>query len=160
MTKNTQTAGTKKAALASVLTLAIATPFIAKWEGLKTETYRDVVGIPTVCYGQTGADIKMGMQFSEAECAAMLDKEVLAYAQQLDKCVQADLTPYQNAAILELGYNVGVPAVCRSTMVRMINAGAKPEEWCPQLNRWVKANGRSYQGLINRRADSYRMCMK
>ena len=159
MTKQ-KSSGIKKAGIASVLTLAIATPFVMKWEGLKTSTYVDVVGIPTVCYGETGPHIKMGMQFSKAECKAMLDARLLQYAERLDRCISTPLTPYQGAAVLELGYNVGVQAVCRSTMARMIREGQPASAWCPQLRRWVFAQGRKYRGLVNRREDSLLMCMK
>ena len=150
----------KKAGIASAVTLAIAIPFIAQWEGLRTETYRDVVGIPTVCYGETGPHITMGMQFSRAECRRMLDQRLLRYARQLDRCVATPLTPYQGAAILELGYNVGTTAVCRSTLARMIREGQPASAWCPQLRRWVFAQGRKYRGLVNRREDSLLMCIK
>jgi lysozyme len=150
----------KKGAIASVLVLALATPFVMKWEGLKNTTYIDVVGVPTVCYGQTGAMARIGATYSDAECKAALDAELWEYAQELDKCVLRDVTPYQGAAILELGYNVGTPAVCRSTMVRMINAGEPATRWCQQLNRWVRAQGRVYRGLVNRRVDSYNMCIR
>jgi len=151
---------TKKAGIASVATLAIAVPFIAYWEGLRTETYRDVVGIPTVCYGETGPHVRMGMQFTRAECRAMLDRRALQYALLLDRCIDTPLTPYQGAAVLELGYNVGTTAVCRSTLARMIREGQPASAWCPQLRRWVFAQGRKYQGLVNRREDSYAMCIK
>jgi lysozyme len=147
-------------AIASVLTLAVATPFVAKWEGLKTKTYRDVVGIPTVCYGDTGPHVQMGMQFTAEECRKMLDRRLLQYALQLDRCIATPLTPYQGAAVLELGYNVGTSAVCQSTMARMIREGKPASEWCAQLKRWVMAGGRRYQGLVNRREDSYQMCIK
>lgn len=152
--------GPKKVGIASVLTLAIATPFVMKWEGVKTSTYLDVVGIPTVCYGETGPHVRMGMQFTVDECRQMLDKRMLQYAVQLDRCIATPLTPYQGAAVLELGYNVGVAAVCRSTLARMIKAGRPAAEWCKQLHRWVNAGGRPWQGLVNRRADAYQMCIR
>ena len=158
MTK--KVAGVKKVSIASALTLAIATPFVMKWEGLKTTTYLDVVGIPTVCYGETGAHIRMGMQFTANECRNLLDRRLLQFATALDRCVATPLTPNQGAAVLELGYNVGVNAVCNSTMVRMIKQGQPPSVWCKQLHRWVKAQGRTYRGLVNRREDSYQMCIK
>ena len=157
MSKSTTT---KKVGIASVLTLALAVPFIAKWEGLETRTYRDVVGIPTVCYGDTGPHVQMGMQFTEEECRRMLDRRLMQYAIELDRCIATPLTPYQGAAVLELGYNVGTPAVCRSTMARMIREGKPASEWCRQLKRWVMAGGKQYQGLVNRREDSYQMCIK
>lgn len=150
----------KKGLIASVLVLALATPFVMQWEGKKNTTYFDVVGVPTVCYGQTGAMARIGATYSDAECRAALDAELWEYAQELDKCVLRDVTPYQGAAILELGYNVGTPAVCGSTMVKMINAGEPASRWCQQLNRWVRAEGRVYRGLVNRRADSYNMCIR
>ena len=152
--------GARKAGIASALTLAIATPFVMKWEGLKTETYRDVVGIPTVCYGETGPHVRMGMQFTREQCRTMLDERALQYALRLDACIATPLTPYQGAAVLELGYNVGVAAVCRSALVRMIKAGRPASEWCKQLHRWVNAGGRKWRGLVNRRADSYQMCIR
>lgn len=36
----------------AALVIASATPFIAKWEGLETKAYKDIVGVPTVCYGK------------------------------------------------------------------------------------------------------------
>lgn len=36
----------------AAVVIATATPFIAKWEGLETTAYRDIVGVPTVCYGK------------------------------------------------------------------------------------------------------------
>lgn len=158
MTK--QVSGPKKVGIASVLTLAIATPFVMKWEGLETHTYLDVVGVPTACYGDTGTHIRMGMQFTAEECRRMLDNRLLQYAQQLDRCIATPLTPYQGAAVLELGYNVGTPVVCRSTLARMIREGKPALEWCGQLKRWVMARGQRYQGLVNRREDSYQMCIK
>lgn len=155
-----KTSGVQKVGIASVLTLAIATPFVMKWEGLKTTTYRDVVGIPTVCYGETGQHIRMGMQFTRDECRDMLNARLQQFAVQLDRCVATPLTPYQGAAVLELGYNVGSSAVCGSTLVRMIKQGEPASVWCRQLHRWVNAQGRRYQGLVNRREDSYQMCIK
>nr|WP_241482183.1 hypothetical protein [Leisingera sp. ANG-Vp] len=37
----------------SSIALASAVSFIGQWEGLRTEAYRDVVGVWTVCYGET-----------------------------------------------------------------------------------------------------------
>jgi lysozyme len=148
----------KKGGIATAAVLLIATPLVIKWEGVKTEAYIDPVGIPTVCIGQTGPHIRMGQRFSEQECFAMLDAELRAKAAQLDRCVSAPLAPHEAAAVLDLAYNVGVSAVCRSTMVRQINAGAPASTWCRQLDRWVIAGGRRWNGLINRRADARAIC--
>ncbi len=36
--------------------LASAISFIGQWEGLRTEAYRDIVGVWTICYGETKGD--------------------------------------------------------------------------------------------------------
>jgi GH24 family phage-related lysozyme (muramidase) len=159
MTGQQKTSGLKKGAIASTLVLALATPFVIKWEGLKTSTYIDVVGIPTVCYGETGAHVRIGQQFTEQQCRDMLDRRLMVFARELDRCVTVPVTPHQGASLLELAYNVGSGPVCRSTLVRQLNEGAPPEQFCGQLSRWVNAGGRPWRGLINRRADSYNMCM-
>lgn len=54
---------------AAALTLAV--PLIAKWEGKRNDPYRDIVGVKTVCYGETRVPMR---PYSDAECTAMLRK--------------------------------------------------------------------------------------
>ena len=158
VTDKPKTSGAKKGGIAAAAVLLIATPLVVRWEGVKTETYLDPIGIPTVCIGQTGPNIRLGQRFSEQECFRMLDVELRQKAAQLDRCIQTPLYPHEAAAVLDLAYNVGVSAVCRSTMVRQINAGAPASVWCSQLDRWIIAGGRKWNGLIDRRADARAIC--
>ena len=57
------------------------------------ETYLDVVGIPTGCYGQTGSHIKLGQKFTDEQCAEMLAEELVKFDRQLDKAFKVR---YQN----------------------------------------------------------------
>ncbi|PCJ05866.1 MAG: hypothetical protein COB16_14310 [Rhodobacteraceae bacterium] len=41
------------AGASAALVIALATPFIAKWEGVRLEAYKDVVGVETICFGDT-----------------------------------------------------------------------------------------------------------
>ena len=147
----------KGAGLAAVL--VVATPLAVKWEGVKTVTYLDPIGIPTACVGQTGPHIRMGQSFTRAECFAMLDTTQRAKAAELDRCITAELAPHEAAAVLDLAFNVGTGAVCRSTMVRLINQGRPARVWCHELDKWVFAGGIRWQGLVNRRADAKRVCL-
>lgn len=147
----------KGAGLAAVL--VVATPLAIKWEGVKTATYLDPIGIPTACVGQTGPHIRMGQSFTRQECFAMLDETQRAKAAELDRCITAELAPHEAAAVLDLAFNVGTGAVCRSTMVRMINQGRPARVWCHELDKWVFAGGIRWQGLVNRRADAKRVCL-
>ena len=150
----------KTTTVVAAAVIASATPFIAKWEGLKTEAYRDIVGIPTVCYGETRG-VSMTDRYTKEECFQMLEKAVGEYYQGLQPFMtNPDIPVSVQASMLELAYNVGISAVGRSTMMRLANQG-KYVEACNELGKWVKAGGRTVRGLENRRADSKRnLCLR
>lgn len=144
----------------AAVVIATATPFIAKWEGLETEAYRDIVGIPTVCYGETRG-VKIGDTYTKEQCLAMLKIGVEEFYAKLEPCMTNKNIPVGiQASLLELGYNVGAGTVCKSTMMQLANAG-RYKEACQQLDKWVKAGGKTVAGLKNRRAESkIQLCMK
>lgn len=139
--------------------LGIAAPLVAYHEGYIPHTYADPIGIPTACYGHTGADVVAGKTYTLGECEALLTGDLHATLAGLDRCIDADLKPNQWAALTSLAYNVGYPKVCRSTIVRMIAAGQPAATWCRQFARWVYAGGRVLPGLIKRRAAEQAMCL-
>lgn len=148
-----------KAASAAAV-IALATPFIAKWEGKRNEAYLDTIAKPpvwTVCYGQTGPKAYRGAKYTDKECEEMLRQEVGEKYQQLAACIQPHVPVSVQAALLELAYNVGAGAVCKSTALRLANAkdyaGA-----CAAVEMWVKAGGVTVRGLVNRRNASREMC--
>ncbi|WP_374551992.1 lysozyme [Sphingobium yanoikuyae] len=136
--------------------LVLAVPLIANWEGKRNDPYLDIVKVPTVCYGETRVEMR---RYSDAECLALLDKGVREFAEPVAKCTPniAD-RPYQLAAATSLAYNIGVSAYCKSTADRRFDAGDF-KGGCAALKFWNKAGGRVVQGLANRRADEYRLCM-
>ncbi len=151
----------KKAAGAFVGTALAATAaiqFVGQWEGLRNEAYRDVVGVWTVCYGET-QNVSRGDTYSTAECDAMLGARLEEFEQQLDKCLVAQVPVGMKVALLSWAYNVGTGAACRSTLVRKANAGDLRGA-CNELPRWNRAGGRVIQGLTNRRISERTMCLR
>lgn len=147
------------AATVGAAVIAMATPFIAGWEGKSNVAYIPIPGdVPTICYGST-AGVKMGDRKTDAECLALFQKEVGEFYARMDPCISDTVPVSVQASILELGYNVGTPAACSSTMVRKANAGDYAAA-CAELDRWVKAGGQTIRGLVNRRNASQVMCMK
>lgn len=136
--------------------LLAATALIAPWEGRRTDPYPDIVGVWTVCYGETNVEMR---RYTAAECDAMLRESVARYADAVAKCIHRPLAVHQWAAVTSWAYNVGTGAACGSTLVRQINAGEPPEVWCRQLLRWDKAGGRTVRGLTLRRQAEYRVCI-
>ena len=76
----------KLGAGAAAVVIATATPFIAKWEGLETTAYRDIVGVPTVCYGETRG-VKMGDAYTKDQCMDMLKVAVGEYYTKIQPCM-------------------------------------------------------------------------
>lgn len=141
----------------------IAVPLIGKWEGLRTKAYRDIVGVWTVCYGETKG-VQPGDSYSEAECRAMLAREVLSYREGWHDYLTPEtltqrLHAARDAAYTSLAYNVGVAGAGKSTATRRLNRG-DIAGGCEALTWWNKAGQRVVRGLVRRRADEYRLCMQ
>lgn len=145
-----------------VVVAAMAAPGSRYFEGYFSTTYRDPVGIPTACWGETGPHIRYGMEFTFEQCVAMHDASLLTTWRGLS-CIRAEVAIHQAASILSFAHNTGVRATCTSTMARMINAGAGPEQWCPQMLRWVYGTVLGVKvklgGLETRRAAEVSMCL-
>lgn len=151
---------------AAILTAA---GFLAVKEGVVLHTYADpVLGweVPTGCVGQTGPHIRRGQVFTREECMAMLDQSTRQKARELERCVQWDISPSAAAATLSLAYNVGTGPVCRSTLVRQINAGQPPAVYCEQFRRWVFVGAKDCRdpknrcrGIVSRREAERALCL-
>lgn len=139
----------------AVLALAVAT--VGTFEGVRTVAYKDVVGVPTVCFGETRG-VKMGDEYSMAECEEMLGGSLLEFSRGLDRCLKVETPDKTYVAFVSWAYNVGLGAACRSTLVRKANAGDLVGA-CNQLPRWNRAGGRVWWGLTRRRTDERKMCL-
>lgn len=154
MKVNRKTIAGISAALAAAVGLAV--PVVETWEGLRTRPYRDPVGIQTVCYGQTGVEMR---PYTPEECRTMLNRAITQrYAPDVLKCTPgiADY-PGALAAAISLAYNIGPTAYCRSTAARRFQEGDL-KAGCDAFAMWVKAGGRVLPGLVNRREAEIEMC--
>lgn len=136
--------------------LAIAVGLIAPWEGKKNDPYKDIVGVWTVCYGETRVQMRT---YTDQECLQMLNKATAEFQAGVVKCVPGLATrPYQLGASTSLAYNIGTAAFCRSTAARKFNAG----DWeggCNAFRMWRFAGDREVRGLVNRRNAEVRVCL-
>ena len=120
--------------------------------------YRDIVGVATACDGVTKG-IRMGQRFSEAECNAMNEAELVAHAEPVIACMPSLYgRPYQAAAAIDLAYNVGTAGVCRSSLPRLAAAGTwRP--FCDKLLEFTRAGGKVVRGLQLRRRRAWEACV-
>lgn len=117
--------------------LAATISLVAGEEGLRTAAYRDPVGIPTICFGET-RNVKMGDTETAAQCKQLLGDRLVEYANGVDNCLYVPVPDKTYEAFVSFAYNVGVPAFCHSTLVKKVNnedlLGA-----CDELLQWNKA---------------------
>ena len=136
----------------------IATPFIAKHEGLRNWAYLDPISKPTICYGST-VGVRMGDYKTTKQCDELLEKEVLQFMQQVDREILIPVKPNVLAALTSWAYNVGMANVKSSTLLKKLNAGDIAGA-CRELPRWVYAKGKKLNGLVKRRQEEMELCLR
>lgn len=142
----------------SAAVIALAAGIVKPWEGRELRAYRDIVGVLTICDGDTSS-VRPGQVATHAECDTRLARQVMAHAAGLDACVAPELPPKVWAAFISWTYNVGVGAACKSTLVRKVNAGDLRGA-CDELMKWTRAGGRAVRGLTNRRTAERVLCLE
>lgn len=136
---------------------ALAISLVGGFEGLRLAAYRDVVGVATICYGETRG-IRMGMTATKAECDAMLLKGLQEFEQGVLSCTKVEMPMRRQVAMVSFAYNVGVGAYCGSSVVRLLNDN-KPRAACDALLKWNKAGGVVFPGLTRRRQAERELCL-
>ena len=149
--------------------VAIAITVVSAFEGYSSKPYVDGVGRghpETWCFGETKADgppPPYSKVFTKEECQSELGRDLPKYDAPLQKClkpaVYAALPPHRHAALVSLAYNVGDSAVCKSRVVRELNAGNVAAA-CNDFLAFDRANGRVLKGLANRRRAERVLCLR
>lgn len=135
---------------------ALTLPFIGGWEGKRNDPYRDIVGVQTVCYGETRVDMR---QYTDAECEAMLAEGIADFGETvLARNPGLKQRPYQLAAAVSLSYNIGPTNYGRSSVARHFAHG-RWRQGCDAILLWNKAGGRVVKGLVRRREAERKVCL-
>lgn len=140
---------------------ALALSLIGGFEGVRTTAYRDVIGIPTICFGETRG-VHIGDKATIDECKQMLgDRLIKDFEPEMRSCINnPDAIPDKSyAAFLSLSYNIGSSAFCKSSVVKKINA-SDLEGACNSIMAFTKAKGKTIQGLVNRRKEERSLCIE
>jgi lysozyme len=124
--------------------------------------------VPTYGHGSTrrpdGTPVQLGDRITRPEAADLMKRELRGFEGRLKDCVTAPLTQGEYDSLVSLAYNVGSGTVCKSTMVRLHNAGQHAQA-CAQFDRWTYFQGKDCRiathrcsGLVTRRADERKRC--
>lgn len=145
----------------SVAALATTVALLTQLEGVRTVAYQDIVGVWTICAGETRG-VRSGDTATTQQCDAMLAKAIVEFEDGLDECLNVPSgVKYRDEwkiAVVSWSYNVGLGAACKSTLVRKANAGDLRGA-CNELPRWNRAGGRIIKGLVNRRVTERKLCL-
>ena len=132
--------------------------FIARFEGFRGALYDDAAGHCTIGYGHLvhhgptngseSAEFRRGI--SKERALELLAADAANAAEAVVERVKVPLSQHQFDALVSFVFNLGAGAFAESTLLRELNAG-RYDAVPPQLDRWVKAGGKTLQGLVRRR---------
>lgn len=128
---------------------------ICGFEGLELKAYDDGVGVCTIGYGTTiyphGKAVQYGDTCTIEQAKNYMQYDLRRFEQAVTAAVNVPLNQNQFDALVSLSYNIGIGAFKNSTLLKLLNA-SDYHAASHQFDVWVKAGGKTVQGLVNRRA--------
>ena len=110
--------------------------------------------VPTIGWGSTGPDIRMGMTWTQEQADQRFDQDVQKFGAKVSALLgDAPTTPAQFGALTSLAYNIGTGegGLKTSTLLRLHKAGSYTAAQA-EFGRWNKQAGKVLNGLTRRRA--------
>lgn len=146
--------GRYRAPIAALVLSAAGYVGITQHEGFTEQAVIPVPGdVPTYGLGSTrkadGTAVRLGDTITVPAALRLSLSEINGAEKSLKACVTAPLTQGEYDSLVSLAYNVGAGAVCKSTMVRLHNAGQHAEA-CAQFDRWTFFQGKDCKDPANR----------
>ena len=126
-------------------------------EGLRLNAYKCSANVATIGYGSTfypdKSNVKMGDVLRDKEEADVLLiatlKDFDIYVSKYTKSVK--LSQYQFDALVCFAFNVGLGALGRSTLLKMVLSNPNDSKITLEFMKWNKAAGVEVKGLTKRR---------
>jgi lysozyme len=134
---------------------------IQKWEGCKLEAYLCSAGVATIGWGSTlyanGTKVKLGDKITQKEADDLFLITLKQYEDAVDRLVISKINSNQRSALISFCYNLGINALKNSTLLKKVNADPSNLSIKDEFMKWVKAGGKTIQGLVNRRNDEQKL---
>jgi lysozyme len=132
---------------------------VTLFEGYSSMPYVDPIGVPTVCYGHTGNDVRVGGRARNLqECRTLLNSDLQRSWDTVGQYVTIPLEPWTRAALASFVYNVGADNFMASTLLKLLNQG-RVTDACNELLKWNRAGKLYLTGLTRRREAERRLCL-
>lgn len=128
---------------------------IKEFEGFSSRPYLCPAGVPTIGYGSTRYPDSTRVQMtdksiSETEATRILADTLIDYETGVLKCVEVDLNQNEFDALVSFSYNLGIPNLKRSTLLKKLNDEDR-DGAADEFMKWTRANGQVLPGLVKRR---------
>lgn len=105
----------------------------------------------TIGWGHTGPEVCKDLVWTQQQADAAFLVDIARFEREVTQLVKVPVTQGQFDALVLFAYNVGIEALRKSTLLRMLNAGDH-EGAAMQFRRWNKNDGKPMRGLTRRRA--------
>lgn len=134
---------------------------IQQREELRLKAYKCQAGAWTIGWGHTSG-VTAGMVITEDQAQAFLAADLQPIESFLNRENYRGLKPNQYDALASLIFTIGMLNYSRSTLRRLLKAGAPAKDCAAQFLKWKyytdRATGEKKisQGLVNRRQAEYR----
>ena len=127
-----------------------AIELIKKFEGCSLTTYLDSVKVPTIGYGHTGPDVKMGLRITQQEADDLLIGDLIHAEDDIARLVKVPLTENEHGALVSFVFNLGGSNLAKSTLLKLLNQ-MRYADAAEEFLRWDFAGGVRLAGLTRRR---------
>ena len=134
---------------------------IKLFEGVRLKAYLCSAGIPTIGFGNTfyenSTKVKMGDSITLERARELFDLLLPKYEKIVLSKVKREINQNQFDALVSHTYNTGGS----NTLFKLVNMNADKEKiktWF--TTKYITANGKKLQGLVNRRQKEWEMYNK
>jgi lysozyme len=138
-----------------MITNAAGLSLIRQAEGLRLRAYLCPANVWTIGIGTTvypdGRKVRSGDKCTEQQADRYLAHDLQEFERAVAAMVTVPVTSNQFSALVSLAYNIGIGALKKSTLLRLLNAGDYAGA-ANQFPRWNRGGGRILPGLVKRRA--------
>jgi lysozyme len=139
-----------------------AIELIKKFEGCKLVAYQCSAKIWTIGFGSTfyenGSKVQPGDTITQHRAESLLLITANKFAVEVRKLVKSNLNDKQMAALISFAFNLGIGALNKSTLLKLVNSNPSSPQIRNEFMKWINAGGKPLNGLIRRRkaeADLY-----
>ena len=119
---------------------------IKKYEGCKLTSYKCPAGVLTIGYGHTGKDVKPNQTITKKKAINLLKKDLARFERHVQSYNYIyEWTDNEFSALVSFAFNIG-------NIDQLTAYGTRTRSQIrTAMLKYVKANGKTLQGLVKRR---------